>query len=244
MSEEVNAFTVDEDEDMDALLEAAAASGSAAVDELDFEADKESPKPEVNRDLEQALLSLEDEEKEPPVVEKVVSEPKPEVKQAVSVEVSEPVEQPRRIVRETVEAQIANAKAVIATVDAFRKLSPAIQNVVSQLIFQDDDYTNEEAALAVRAIHADEMTFATMAALKEANDLSEVDCAFYVLELESDLRNNLGSLVAAFTGEDLPEDKNNISFSKALVKAIAKLDPDSLSYVSAAESVLRAAKQS
>ena len=95
--------------------------------------------------------------------------------------------------------------------------------------------------MAIRAINADELTFKTMEALKEAKALDPVERAFYILELDASVRNSLGQLCLAFTEAEITA-KDMFGFSKALVSIIEGLEPDVIAFVKATESVLRVAK--
>ncbi len=325
-SNEGNAFTFDDDEDMDALLEAAANAGSAAVDELDEELTKAiEPEPEpgalveepvyeappafepavdiADEDLD-ALLGLDStpeptfepdpvfeqptfeepvyeepkkseaqvrEELEalraeseallasepvvepvavvaPPVVSPVAEKPvevirTPAEPVAPAVAPSVPAPHKVTVVRQTEAEQIAHAKAIIAAADEYRKLNPQTRNIVAQLISQDQELAEDEATVAIRAINADDLTFETMAALKEAKDLDLMERAFYILGLSVDVRDNLGGLVTAFSGVAFDDRSVDLVFAKALVTGIEQLDSDAISCVSSTEAVLRAAKQ-
>lgn len=137
------------------------------------------------------------------------------------------------------------AKAVIAAVDIYRSLSKEMQSIVAQLISQDANASTAEETVAIKAVHADELIFSTMASLKEAKEKEAVDRAFYILELSTDVRENLGSLVEAFADEStvLEGDIDSLPYARSLVQAIEKLSPSAIQYVVATEQVLRAAKQ-
>lgn len=337
---ESNAFTFDDDEDMDFLMEKAAQAGSAAVDEQhegsDFGEDlfgsgddlgtapvatkapeprpepepqpvfEEEPEPVVvpaaeeedefnfdGFDLEEEF-SLEPEvqakpEPEPAPAKTTVSaveeemaalqaetaaavaeEPKPAPTRTppkadprvesirdlegrrpapvrtpppAPVEVPKPAQQTSpRIIRQTEEEQIAHAAAILAAADEYRKLNSQERAVVAQLITQDADFSDDAASIAIRAINAEELTFATMEALKKAKSEEPVDRAFYILGLNDDVRLSLGQLVTAFSGAEL-QGGSTLEFSRELVREIEKLDAEAIHFVSSTEAVLRAAKQ-
>lgn len=336
---ESNAFTFDDDEDMDFLMEKAAQAGSAAVDEQhegsDFGEDlfggeddfgkapvatkaaepqpepepqpvfEEEPEPVVvpaaeedeefnfdGFDLEEEF-SLEPEvqaEPEPEPAKTTVSaveeemaalqaetaaavaeEPKPAPTRTpppkadprvesirdlegrrpapvrtpppAAVEVPKPAQQTSpRIIRQTEEEQIAHAAAILAAADEYRKLNSQERAVVAQLITQDADFSDDAASIAIRAINAEELTFATMEALKKAKGEEPVDRAFYILGLSDDVRLSLGQLVTAFSGAEL-QGGSTLEFSRELVREIEKLDAEAIHFVSSTEAVLRAAKQ-
>lgn len=172
-------------------------------------------------------------------VEEPISET-PETKQ-------EPVEPSHhsapRIVRQTEQEKIAHARAILEAADEYRKLSVNARNVVGQLISQEAEFSDDPAVIAVRAIDADELTFKTFEAFKNAKGEEPVDRAFYILGLPFEVRVSLGQLCTAFTGDEM-KPSESLSYSRELVKAIDKLDNDAVSFVVAAEAVLRAAKQS
>ena len=333
---ESNAFTFDDDEDMDLLMEKAAQAGSVAVDEQhegsDFGEDlfggeddfgkapvatkaaEPQPEPEPQPvfeeepesvvvpaaeeddefnfdgfDLEEEF-SLEPEvQVEPEPVKTTVSsveeemaaiqaetaavvaeEPKPaptrtppkadprvesirdledrrpapvSTPPSATVEVPKPAQQTSpRIIRQTEEEQIAHATAILAAADEYRKLNSQERAVVAQLITQDAEFSDDAASIAIRAINAEELTFATMEALKKAKGEEPVDRAFYILGLADDVRLSLGQLVTAFSGAEL-QGGSTLEFSRELVREIDKLDAEAIHFVSSTEAVLRAAKQ-
>lgn len=329
---ESNAFTFDDDEDMDLLMEKAAQAGSAAVDEQhegrDFgealfgdeggfgkapvvtKAPEPQPEPEPifeeepepmvvpapeeddefnfdDFDLEEEF-SLEPENETEPVkttvsaVEEemaalqaetaavIAEEPKPtptrtppradprvesirdledprpsatRTPPSATVEVPKPAQQTSpRIIRQTEEEQIAHAAAILAAADEYRKLNSQERAVVAQLITQDAAFSDDAASIAIRAINAEELTFATMEALKKAKGEEPVDRAFYILGLADDVRLSLGQLVTAFSGAVL-QSGSTLEFSRELVREIEKLDAEAIHFVSSTEAVLRAAKQ-
>lgn len=333
---ESNAFTFDDDEDMDLLMEKAAQAGSVAVDEQhegsDFGEDlfggeddfgkapvatkaaEPQPEPEPQPvfeeepesvvvpaaeeddefnfdgfDLEEEF-SLEPEvQVEPEPVKTTVSsveeemaaiqaetaavvaeEPKPaptrmppkadprvesirdledrrpapvHTPPSATVEVPKPAQQTSpRIIRQTEEEQIAHATAILAAADEYRKLNSQERAVVAQLITQDAEFSDDAASIAIRAINAEELTFATMEALKKAKGEEPVDRAFYILGLADDVRLSLGQLVTAFSGAEL-QGGSTLEFSRELVREIEKLDAEAIHFVSSTEAVLRAAKQ-
>jgi len=309
-SNEGNAFTFDDDEDMDALLEAAANAGSAAVDELDDELKASTapvsvvPEPVIEPVVEDVVeppqFDVADEDLDrllgvdslEPVTPPVYEEPKKSESQvreeleALRAESEEllavpvapvaapepvvtpapvataPVREPQHlappvvepvaaapaphkvtVVRQTEAEQIAHAAAIIAAADEYRKLPAQTRNIVAQLISQDQELAEDEASVAIRAINADELTFSTMAALKEAKALQPVDRAFYILGLSSEVRDNLGGLVTAFSGVEFKDKRNDLVFAKALVNGVEALDSEAIACVTSTEAVLRAAKQ-
>lgn len=332
---ESNAFTFDDDEDMDFLMEKAAQAGSAAVDEQHEGADVgknlfgdededlastapvalEPPEPvlapepepvfvpeavveaddEVESDLdnfdldeefnfdselensteslnvtvssveeEMAALQAEtaaavaEEPAEAPVRVPPKADPRVDAIRELEKESSHPtpVESPKadsrqtttaahsspRIIRQTEEEQIGHATAILAAADEYRKLNAQERAVVAQLITQDAEFADDAASIAIRAINAEELTFATMEALKKAKGEEPVDRAFYILGLDDAVRNSLGQLCTAFSGEEL-QGGNTLAFSRELVREIEKLDSEAIHFVSATEAVLRAAKQ-
>jgi hypothetical protein len=325
---ENNAFTFDDDEDMDFLMEKAAQAGSAAVDEQhegadvgedlfgggeslgtapvavtapepvvepepvfepepelepvaeveDFDLEEEfSLEPEVQQEPEPAKATVSAVEEEMAALQAetaaaVAEEPKvaptrvppkadPRVDSIRDLEGRRPVEKsPRpaaqtettkatqshqaspRIIRQTEEEQIAHAKAILDAADEYRKLNAQERAVVAQLITQDAEFADDAASIAIRAINAEELTFATMEALKTAKGEEPVDRAFYILGLDEDVRNSLGQLCTAFSGQEL-QGGNTLAFSRELVREIEKLDSEAIHFVSATEAVLRAAKQ-
>lgn len=114
--------------------------------------------------------------------------------------------------------------------------------MVAQLITQDAEFSDDAASIAIRAINAEELTFATMEALKKAKGEEPVDRAFYILGLADDVRLSLGQLVTAFSGAEL-QGGSTLEFSRELVREIDKLDAEAIHFVSSTEAVLRAAKQ-
>lgn len=148
---------------------------------------------------------------------------------------------PSRIVRQTEEEQIAHAQAILGAADEYRAMNSQTRDVVAQLISQGAEHSDDPATIAIRAINADELTFKTMEALKEAKALNPVDRAFYILELEDSVRKSLGQLCVAFSDVEISA-KEMFGFSKALVGIIEDLDNDVIGFVSATESVLRVAK--
>lgn len=334
---ESNAFTFDDDEDMDFLMEKAAQAGSAAVDEQhegsDFGEDlfgggddlgtasvatkapapqpEPEPQPVFEEEPEPVVVPVAEEDEEfnfdgfdieeefnldpevqpePEPVKATVSaveeemaalqaetaaavaaEPKPAPTRTpppkadprvesirdlegrrpapvrtpppAPVEVPKPTHQASpRIIRQTEEEQIAHATAILAAADEYRKLNSQERAVVAQLITQDAEFSDDAASIAIRAINAEELTFATMEALKKAKGEEPVDRAFYILGLDDNVRNSLGQLVTAFSGAEL-QGGNTLAFSRELVREIEKLDAEAIHFVSATEAVLRAAKQ-
>lgn len=333
---ESNAFTFDDDEDMDLLMEKAAQAGSVAVDEQhegsDFGEDlfggeddfgkatvatkaaepqpESEPQPVFEEEPESVVVpaaeeddefnfdgfdleeefSLEPEvQVEPEPVKTTVSsveeemaaiqaataavvaeEPKPaptrtppkadprvesirdledrrpapvRTPPSATVEVPKPAQQTSpRIIRQTEEEQIAHATAILAAADEYRKLNSQERAVVAQLITQDAEFSDDAASIAIRAINAEELTFATMEALKKAKGEEPVDRAFYILGLADDVRLSLGQLVTAFSGAEL-QGGSTLEFSRELVREIDKLDAEAIHFVSSTEAVLRAAKQ-
>ena len=333
---ESNAFTFDDDEDMDLLMEKAAQAGSVAVDEQhegsDFGEDlfggeddfgkapvatkaaepqpEPEPQPVFEEEPESVVIpaaeeddefnfdgfdleeefSLEPEvQVEPEPVKTTVSsveeemaaiqaetaavvaeEPKPaptrtppkadprvesirdledrrpapvRTPPSATVEVPKPAQQTSpRIIRQTEEEQIAHATAILAAADEYRKLNSQERAVVAQLITQDAEFSDDAASIAIRAINAEELTFATMEALKKAKGEEPVDRAFYILGLADDVRLSLGQLVTAFSGAEL-QGGSTLEFSRELVREIEKLDAEAIHFVSSTEAVLRAAKQ-
>lgn len=146
-----------------------------------------------------------------------------------------------RIVRQTEEEQIAHAQAILGAADEYRGMNSQTRDVVAQLISQGAEYSDDPATIAIRAINADELTFKTMEALKDAKALDPVDRAFYILELEDSVRKSLGQLCVAFSDVEISA-KEMFGFSKALVGIIEDLDNDVIGFVSATESILRVAK--
>jgi len=273
--DEGNAFQLDDDEDMLALMEAAAKIGSAATeDEADGSldvfnsvepaeviAEQKSVIPE-NSPVEQMVASqdpdfdslfTEPSAVEPavevPEIDSVIPTPEPQEIPATPEPVNpvpEPARNDSRIVvpPASEEDQIKHARAIISAADIYRNLDQQTKSVVAQLIAQDPDVELDEAVIAIKAIHTDELTFATMESLKKAKELSAVDRAFYILGLETTVRENLGGLTIAFIPDlKFPDDSGSLDYAKILVKAIDGLSADVIAFVSATESVLRAAKQ-
>lgn len=141
--------------------------------------------------------------------------------------------------------EIAKTKVIIAILDAYRKLDNQGKSVAAQLITQIPEIDiEEEATIIIKALNSDELTFNTMAALKEAKAKEPVDRAFYILALPDDVRVSLGTLITAFSGQNLGDTKDILGFSRKIVEAIDALAKEAISYVVATESVLRAAKVS
>ena len=266
------AFTFDEDEDIQALLDEAAEAGSIAVDEQHGTADtsiftdgipqqttppKEpvpvpvettavDPDPFTFEDSVDPFQGFEDtiapleEPATPPAA--VVSEVTPD---AVLDEIKELQKTTDAVTSEVTEAeQVRHARSILRAAAKYRALEPNIRNVVAQLICQEKEFSEDEAVIAIRALNTDDETFATMASLREAKELDPVERAFHILSLPLEVRKSLGNLVAAFLGDqDNWVFEDSLNFTKKLVSAIDGLSPDAVSYVVAAEEVLRAAKQ-
>lgn len=274
--EEENAFSFDEDEDMNALLEEAARAGSAATEDEGENFDSSSlGAPKVMSESEivpvtdnsvqenstpsdsdfdslfkEATAMVDDATVAPEissVVEAPVAEPEPTPAEVVNespAEVAKPVAKNLVVNRPSEAELIANAKAIIDTIDAFRELPATTRGVVAQLISQDSEASLDEATIAIKAIYADELIFSTTAALKEAKSHTPVDRAFFILGLNPDVRENLGNLTVAFADKSvLTGETSSLEYAKSLVNAIDALDTDAIGYVTATESVLRAAKQ-
>lgn len=173
-----------------------------------------------------------------------VSEPEPTVE---PIRAAEPEPESASAVPETtkVEDQIALARSILAAADIYRSFAPEMRGIIAQLISQDPNASTDEADVAIHAINADELIFSTMAALTEAKNREPVDRAFYILELEPAVRENLGDLVNAFADDNtrLEGDIESLSYARALVEAIDKLAPAAIQFVAATDKVLRAAKQ-
>lgn len=200
---------------------------------------------QIQRETAEALAA------QPEPVEKTVERtpeftPEPEfIEEAPSVRPSDNIrayeKSASRIVRQTEDEQIAHARAILGAADEYRAMNSQTRDVVAQLISQGAEYSDDPATIAIRAINADELTFKTMEALKEAKSLNPVDRAFYILELDDSVRKSLGQLCVAFSDVEISA-KEMFGFSKALVGIIEDLDNDVIGFVSATESVLRVAK--
>jgi hypothetical protein len=136
--------------------------------------------------------------------------------------------------------EIATAGKVIRIIDAYRQLTPEVRSVASQFITGGSEVIEDEATLVVKVINADPMLSVTMRSLREAKAHEAVERVFYVISLEDDVLHNLGGLVSLFNGTTLDESANKISYARALVREIEKLEPRAVNYVESTESILAA----
>lgn len=143
----------------------------------------------------------------------------------------------------SVEEQIQLAQRIVETVDVYRGLSKDAKDVVAQLLAPTtEEYTQEEGAVAIRAIYADSIQQATQRALIEAKQADPVERVFYVLALPKDVLKYLGELVEAYSGTALPSGAGDLQFARSLVDAIDKLTNEPIVYAEAMDKVLKAAQ--
>jgi hypothetical protein len=143
----------------------------------------------------------------------------------------------------TLADQIALAQRIVATVDVYRGLTSESKDVVAQLLAPTaEDVSQDEGTVAIRAIYAEPIQESTQKALIEAKNSSPVDRVFYILALPKDVLRYLGELVQAYTSIELPTDGNELTYAKALVEAIDKLDREPIIYAEAMAKVLEAAQ--
>lgn len=163
----------------------------------------------------------------------------PPVKHSAGSEYSQPSS--RRISIPSESEEIALAGKVIRILDAYRKLSPEVQSVASQFITSGSEVIEDEATLVVKVINSDPMLSITMRSLREAKDLDPVERVFFVISLEDEVLHSLGGLTSVFNGTTLDPNQNRISYSRALVHEIEKLEGRAVNYVESTESILAAA---
>jgi len=143
----------------------------------------------------------------------------------------------------SVEEQIQLAQRVVNTIDVYRGLTTEAKDVVAQLLAPTtEDYTQDEGAVAIRAIYADSIQQATQRALIEAKQAEPVERVFYVLALPKDVLKYLGELVEAYSGAALPSGSGDLQFARALVDSIDKLTNEPIIYAEAMDKVLKAAQ--
>jgi len=143
----------------------------------------------------------------------------------------------------SVDEQIQLAQRIVETVDVYRGLSTEAKDVVAQLLAPTtEEYTQEEGAVAIRAIYADSIQQATQRALIEAKQAEPVERVFYVLALPKDVLKYLGELVEAYSGAALPSGAGDLQFARSLVDAIDKLNNEPIVYAEAMDKVLKAAQ--
>lgn len=170
-----------------------------------------------------------------------VATPAPAVRHSASVEYPQPTG--RRISIPSESEEIALAGKVIRILDAYRKLSSEVQSVASQFITSGSEVIEDEATLVVKVINADPMLSVTMRSLREAKAHEAVERVFYVISLDDDVLHSLGGLTSVFNGTTLDPNQNRISYARALVREIEKLEPRAVNYVESTESILAAADE-
>lgn len=141
----------------------------------------------------------------------------------------------------SIEDQIIQARRILNISDTYRKLSPEERSIAGQFISGGDEI-EEEFTFIVRAINADPMLARTMIAATEAKSLTPVERAFYVIDLDNDLLESLGSLLVVFTEDEFPPLRERTKYARVLVKIIDELDQKAMSYIKATVSVLKAAE--
>jgi hypothetical protein len=241
-------FSVEDDEDLDQIMNAAA---GASVDDEDTSKffPTEERQPEARPIPSTSPISqVAENDFSVAELEEIISEETPVDNPALqgdpAVSVSQgtaPIipEYSKPQVQDTPQ-ELLQVTKIIKILDAYRKLNSEEKNISGQFITGGEVIAGE-AAYIVKVMNVDPNLTLSMKTLSEAKSLDSVERAFYIMALDDETLTHLGTLVSVFSKGDLPSPSERIQYARILVHQIESLDAKSMSFVNATESVLSAA---
>lgn len=232
LDNEGSGFAVDDEEDFDAMFSASVSAAEDTGEDVSSFLSPAEKKSAPSKKPEKEEIREEKSEPAPQPPMPVVEEPKKKENDWTS----------RKIHIPSLEDQITQVRKILNVYQAYTQLGPQEKSVVAQLVSRDD--LSDEYAFVVGVLNADPMLARTVITFLQAKEMEPVDRAFFVIDLESELLSRMGKLVEVFLNdsENLPNMSDRTQYVHFLVNIIDRLDPKTISYVRAAESVLKAAE--